>query len=166
MNIHAKNMKQVSTDMTQWVRSNLSQYGIYECNYTQFNVVQQTLTAIPSACRWHYHFMEQNLDLYAAKRLTVGAQHWQKDQLLFKQYQKFTDQSFFTKIDFVQKTHSGFHLMSFSCMKELTLKDYAILNHYFHHLDYHVGKLIKQKPNLSTELRDYHNIKQKFDGHD
>lgn len=163
MNIHSKQMQQISSHMEQWVRSNLSTLGIYECNYSHFNVVNQTLAAIPSDCRWHYHFLEQNLDLHAAKRLNVGVQHWREDQLLFKTYKKFNFMKDFNKIDFVQKTNVGYNLVSFGSTKKLFSRDYARLMLYYHYLCKHAGKLVQQNRTLSIELRDYHNIKQRFD---
>ncbi len=162
MNIHHKNMKQISQDMEHSVVSKLSHCGISECNYSYYNIDSNTFMAIPSSYDWHCQYMEQDLDLSVSSRLNTGLHYWNTEETLYQLYKKYKGESDFTKLDFVIKTDFGFEMMSVTSLKGFDMNDLTNIKSYFHHVSYHANKILKEKPNMVLELRDLKNVKDKY----
>jgi DNA-binding CsgD family transcriptional regulator len=161
MNIHHKNMKQLAQDIEQWGQRYLSEYGVFEVNYTRFDTVKKTWMVMPSMYDWYCKFMEQDLDLHIAPRLIPGWRFWESEDLTFQNYQKFLnkkDVSNPNKCQIVSEIPYGFEMLAVSSYQRLTKHEQIPLERALRNLSYHASCVLKMKPNLLLDFRGAESI--------
>tara|TARA_B100001094_G_C18170890_1_gene795021 strand:- start:389 stop:1144 length:756 start_codon:yes stop_codon:yes gene_type:complete len=151
-------MKQVSQDMQQWTKSNLTHLGIYECTYNYFNVHDETFMPIPMNYNWYCEYMEKGFDLSVADRLNSGSAFW-KDDSVFQAYKKCVGIEKCYKLDLVVKTTKGYEMLILAGQKPLNTKDFTLLNRAFHQVSFLAHRIRQDKPNTLIHLKPVNAIK-------
>ena len=59
MNIHHRNMRQVSEYMRRWANDNLKQLGIYDCTYSHCDMFNGTRTPLTTSYDWYCIYNEK-----------------------------------------------------------------------------------------------------------
>lgn len=162
MNIHHKNMKQVSEDMKQWTQENLSSLGIYECSYNHFDIKRNIFMPIPMHYEWYCEYLEKGYDLSVAERLNEGANYWKEDDPMFTAYKKCVGRDDCYKLDLVIKNESGFELLIVAGSSPLTAKGFNVLQKNFYQLSFQGHKIRKLKPNTMLEIDPIKSVTEKF----
>tara|TARA_B100001094_G_C18190952_1_gene807204 strand:+ start:211 stop:1005 length:795 start_codon:yes stop_codon:yes gene_type:complete len=158
MNIHHKNMKQLSQHMQSWTQSNLEQHGIYECTFARFDKKEAEFLAIPMFYDWHFIYLEQDLDLQIYKRLIPGARYLENSCDIYKNYYQFIKNKCegkpnYFKFDVITETQSGYEMVTVGSDVPLTPQTSILLKKLSHQLSYEVDKVIKSKTNIKSEFR-------------
>tara|TARA_B100001094_G_scaffold98535_1_gene94743 strand:+ start:306 stop:1076 length:771 start_codon:yes stop_codon:yes gene_type:complete len=161
MNIHHKNMKQIACDMNNWRQKNLSPYGIFEVNYTRYDIKNKTWIVMPSMYDWYCKFMEQDLDLHIAQRLKSGWKFWDKEDITFKKYEKFLaikNVPDTHKNQIVSERPDGFEMLAVSSHNKLTQFEQMHVEKAFRSMSYQAESVIKSKPNILLDFRGVEQI--------
>ncbi len=156
MNIHHKNMKQVSRDMQSWIQSSLSSFGIFECGYHNINIKDKTLLPIPTMYNWYCEYLERGLDLHTPTRIKNADKYWNSQDSLFQAYDKHVpedERNTLHKIDLVSKFDHGYELFSVGSYKPLSRESHIAIHKCFKEVSYQANKIKKKKPNILLDLR-------------
>ncbi len=162
MNIHHKNMKQVSQEMQSWTKSNLTYLGIYECNYAHFDLNEASWAGIPMYYDWYCEYMEQGLDLSLASRLSQGTRYWDQTTQLYQKYNHFIntiDTHSPHRLDVITKTDDGFEMLTVSSDHLLTPSEHLQVEKALRVLSHQARYITKNKPNLTMDLRCVNELK-------
>ena len=161
MNIHHRNIKQISQDMQSWVHKHLFQYGIFECAYGCFNTDEATFLPIPMYYNWYAAYMEKSLDLIVATRLKyTGFNYWEKHSPLFKSYNHSVNHKYDKtyKLDIVIPVRNGYEMLVIGSHTPLSHHTQHTLSQCFHELSSTAFELKKKQPSLCIELRAIQSI--------
>tara|TARA_B100001094_G_scaffold34724_1_gene28825 strand:+ start:211 stop:996 length:786 start_codon:yes stop_codon:yes gene_type:complete len=158
MNIHHKNMKQVSHDMQQWVQSHLSHLGIYECGYGHLDIVKGTRMPMTTSYDWYCQYNEKNLHSLIVDRIRNKGKYWHNSNDIYHSYKKFIGKTFH-KLDLFNKVSEGYELLTLGCHRLLSPYEYLEVNKAFKQLSYEATKIRKSKPNITLELTTMHELR-------
>tara|TARA_B100001094_G_scaffold228083_1_gene222628 strand:+ start:200 stop:979 length:780 start_codon:yes stop_codon:yes gene_type:complete len=159
MNIHHKNMKQVSRDMQAWTESHLNEIGIYDCTYSHCDMYNGTRTPITTSYEWYCIYSEKNLDLLLPQRIEKTGTYWSQENQLYASYENFAADNFY-KLDLFNKLDEGYEMFSIGCNRYLTPQEYKQLQYLFKVIAYEAQKIRKKKPHITLELRTCDELKK------
>lgn len=161
MNIHHKNMREVSGKMHDWVSKNLSAYGIYECNYARYEINNKQWMTMPTFYEWHAEYLEKQHDDSIEQRLHEGINHWDLTSPIFNDYQNFIQKrnkqylsSYNHKIDYVKKHADVYEVLVIGTNQALTMSAYHAIEKSMHELSYQAHKIIKKHRNVMLPIEN------------
>jgi len=163
MNIHHKNMKQVSRDMQSWVNQNISDRNIYECSYSYYNYFDRTFMSLPCDYMWYCDYMEKSLDLLSSYRIKNGSKYWDQESELYKNYKKNISNCIgsktFYKLDILNKMEHGFEMLAIGSFEPISFQSHIRINHLFSQLSLHAHKIRKKRKHICSDLRQVDEIR-------
>jgi DNA-binding CsgD family transcriptional regulator len=170
MNIHHKNMQLLCSQMQTWTQSKLSHHGIYECNFSTFDVKKGQWAALPMHYDWYCQYLEQSLDSAIVQRIQKGTRYWKSDEFFFEKYKRFTDTLKIenpNRIDIVKPFDSGFYVMTVGCEAPLTQQAWYSCEQAMHEIAYEFHKATHYKKNIFLDFDNTNQLNQlSYDRHD
>jgi DNA-binding CsgD family transcriptional regulator len=152
MNIHHKNMRQVTEDMQQWIQTNLESYGVFDVVYCHLDLKKQNMLTIPTHLSWHNAYTEQGLTHLLPKRLTPGIRSVPAQNPLYQAFANHFKETPFHKLDVVKKYDNEYELLSVTCIEEIQPELHHKILASLHELSYEACKITKYKPNIRVPL--------------
>jgi len=156
MNIHHKNMKQISHDLQAWTESHMSNIGVFELSYGYYDLKNKRWMGMASAYPWYCSYLEHQYDMQIYKRLNPGLHYWDKSSDLYNRYKSQLDYHNIDKAykcDLVIQNDQKFEMLTIACKQKLSGNEESLLEKYLRGFSYQAHKIMKNKKNILLDLK-------------
>tara|TARA_B100001094_G_scaffold320057_1_gene365700 strand:+ start:380 stop:838 length:459 start_codon:yes stop_codon:yes gene_type:complete len=142
--------------MQSWTASKLSCLGIYECNYSRFDLKKSKWLVFPMHYAWYCEYMEQGLDASLISRLKRGTHYWDHTTKIYRKYNRFINTVDIYnphRLDIVLEAKEGFEMLTVSSDHLLLLPEYMQIQKALRELSDQAQPIVQNKPHLTLDLR-------------
>lgn len=150
--LHEKQVKQLSELLTSWMEQELACFGVFECAYSDYDVIRSVVLTVSTNNSWRAQFYERDLDLYIEPFFKIGFEIAPEKSQMKLTYNELYDKRTF-KINLVSAYTAGFFVFGLTTYRLLNSQEQGAIAVKFHQLCYKIQQWTKQKKHVYREIR-------------
>ena len=150
--LHEKQVKQLSELLIRWMEQELAHLGVFECAYSDYDVIRSIVLTVSSNHLWRAQFYERDLDLHIEPFFKIGFERAPEKSKMKRAYNALYDKHTF-KINLVSAYKAGFFVFGLTTYRLLNSQEQGTIAVKFRQLCYKIQQWTKQKKHVYREIR-------------